>query len=38
MRKIMMLAMLAFGLFAAVQPSQEMRNDPIPECNPCPWR
>jgi hypothetical protein len=38
MRKLIMIAMLAFTLFAAAQPGHSVRpNDPLPECDPCPW-
>ncbi len=35
LRKIMMLAALALSLFTATAGS--FAQDPIPECNPCPW-
>ncbi len=35
LRKIMMLAALALTFFTATAGS--FAQDPIPECNPCPW-
>lgn len=36
MRKVIMIAMLAFSFFAASQATNA--NDPLPECDPnCPW-
>jgi hypothetical protein len=34
LRKLTMLAALALSLFTATAGFAE---DPIPECNPCPW-
>jgi len=35
LRKVMMIAALAVSFFAATSGSRAQ--DPIPECNPCPW-
>ena len=35
LRKVMMIAALAVSFFAATSVCRAQ--DPIPECNPCPW-
>lgn len=35
LRKIMLLAVMAVSFFAATAGSYAQ--DPIPECDPCPW-